>query len=482
MQLRRSLAWLALTGLASCGTGPEDTVQDPSTLLADVEEVGSIDEGISFAPTALAAFDTTLQAPKCGTAAAVCDTGTLVQGRGAMGPETNAPNTLHDSCADGDYGSYQADESLESLKVSTVDRTNFAPGKQVNIEARVWAYSADYDTLDLYHAPNANSPSWTLVATLTPASWGQQTLQATYTLPTGSLQAIRGVFRSTSTSTPCSTGAFDDHDDLVFAVGTGSSDTTHPTTSLTAPAAGATLTGTVTVSASASDNVGVTKIEFYAGSTLIGTDTTAPYSLSWNTTGVANGTYSLTSKAYDAAGNVGTSAARSVTVSNTGGTCGTTQQLLANAGFESGNTGWTTSANVIGTGEARTGSWRALMGGRGLNISYTLEQQVTIPATACTATLRFWLKITTTETPGAGHDAGAGPRQRRAAAPDAGHLQQRGRGQRLRPAVLQPERLQGADPPDLHAGSGGRLLHYPLLRGRHGADDHPLGRVDFQHP
>jgi hypothetical protein len=292
---------------------------------------------------------------------------------------------------------------FQALKVSTVDGSNFGAGKQVNIDAQVWAYSPDFDSLDLYYTSNANSPTWIFLATLFPNASGLQTLRTTYTLPAGALQAIRGVFRSTGTQTPCTGGAYDDHDDLVFAV-SSSSDTTKPTTSLTAPAAGATLTGTVTVSASASDNVGVTKVEFYAGSTRIGTDTTAPYSISWNTTTVANGTYSLTSKAYDAAGNVGVSAARSVTVSNSGSVpCGITEQLLANPGFESGNVSWTTSPNVIGSNatQARTGSWRALMGSQGLGISYDMQQQITIPSTACTATLKFWLKITTQEAAGA---------------------------------------------------------------------------------
>ena len=84
------------------------------------------------------------------------------------------------------------------------------------------------------------------------------------------------------------------------------SDTTAPTTKLTAPGILATLKGTFTVSASASDDVGVTKVEFYAGAKLIGTATTAPYSIAWDTAKVANSLYILTSKAYDAAGNVGT--------------------------------------------------------------------------------------------------------------------------------------------------------------------------------
>src|SRR5260221_3065052 len=93
-------------------------------------------------------------------------------------------------------------------------------------------------------------------------------------------------------------------------------DTTPPTTSITSPAAGATVSGTTSVTASASDNVGVTKVEFYLDNLLQSTSTVSPYTWSWNTTTTANGSHALTSKAYDAAGNVGTSAAVSVTVSN----------------------------------------------------------------------------------------------------------------------------------------------------------------------
>ncbi len=98
--------------------------------------------------------------------------------------------------------------------------------------------------------------------------------------------------------------------------GGGGGDITPPTTSITAPLAGATVSGTTSVTASASDNVGVTKVEFYLDGILQSTDTTSPYSWSWNTTTATNGSHSLTSKAYDAALNVGTSAAVGVTVSN----------------------------------------------------------------------------------------------------------------------------------------------------------------------
>ena len=85
-----------------------------------------------------------------------------------------------------------------------------------------------------------------------------------------------------------------------------------PTVSLTAPAAGATVRGTVAVSASASDDRGVAAVEFLVNGIVIGTDTLAPYSVSWRTTTLGNAT--LQARARDAAGNTATSASRTVRV------------------------------------------------------------------------------------------------------------------------------------------------------------------------
>jgi len=93
-------------------------------------------------------------------------------------------------------------------------------------------------------------------------------------------------------------------------------DTTPPAVGITAPTNGATVSGTISVSATASDDVGVTKVEFYQGSTLLQTVTSGPYSINWDTTTVADAAYLVTAKAYDAAGNSTTSTAVSVTVSN----------------------------------------------------------------------------------------------------------------------------------------------------------------------
>jgi|GEM_PF-1437970 len=97
---------------------------------------------------------------------------------------------------------------------------------------------------------------------------------------------------------------------------TGISDTTIPSVSLIAPTAGATLSGTATLSATATDNVAVTTVNFFQGTTLISADTVAPYTTTWNTTLVPNGTYILKAIAADAAGNTASTANVSVTVSN----------------------------------------------------------------------------------------------------------------------------------------------------------------------
>ncbi|MGW3352061.1 glycoside hydrolase family 48 protein [Nonomuraea rubra] len=91
---------------------------------------------------------------------------------------------------------------------------------------------------------------------------------------------------------------------------------TAPTVSLTSPTAGQTFTApaTVPISANAADADGtVAKVDFYQGSTLLGTDTSSPYSYNWQN--VAAGSYSITARATDNAGLVTTSAPVGITVS-----------------------------------------------------------------------------------------------------------------------------------------------------------------------
>ena len=93
-------------------------------------------------------------------------------------------------------------------------------------------------------------------------------------------------------------------------------DTTPPTLSITAPANGATVSGSVTVTASAGDNVGVTAVTISVDGTALCVDNTASYSCSWDTTKTTNASHTISATATDAAGNVGRAPSISITVSN----------------------------------------------------------------------------------------------------------------------------------------------------------------------
>jgi len=95
----------------------------------------------------------------------------------------------------------------------------------------------------------------------------------------------------------------------------GCRDTTKPNVAITSPADGSTVSGTVTVRATATDNVGVVKVEFYIDGQKVGEDTSSPYEYSWNTDNLQyNSAHTIQAKAYDNAGNVGESPVISVTI------------------------------------------------------------------------------------------------------------------------------------------------------------------------
>ncbi len=132
----------------------------------------------------------------------------------------------------------------------------------------------------------------------------------TATLSNGN-HTLTAIARDAAGNTTTSTG-------VTVNVSNTAPDTTAPAVSITAPAPGSTVSGTISVSATASDNVGVAGVQFRLdGNNLGAEDTSSPYSISWNTTAASNGSHSLTAVARDAAGNRTTSAAVTVTVNNT---------------------------------------------------------------------------------------------------------------------------------------------------------------------
>jgi poly(hydroxyalkanoate) depolymerase family esterase len=168
-----------------------------------------------------------------------------------------------------------------------------------------------------------------------------------------------------------------------------STDTTPPTVNVTAPVNAATVSGTVDVTASATDGVGVTKVEFYVDGVLADTDTAAPFVFTWTTTGVANGSHSLMAKAYDAANNVRADNDTSVTVSNS--TAGTTTVSFSSITTEDGYV----KANADGTTPA-VGTLTTLATGKGTDAKYNRTflsfDTSTLPDTA--TLVRASLKVT----------------------------------------------------------------------------------------
>ncbi len=80
-------------------------------------------------------------------------------------------------------------------------------------------------------------------------------------------------------------------------------DTTPPTVSITNPKDNAVVSGVVTIKVDASDSSGIAKVEFYVGDSKVGEDSSKPYQYSWDTKKIKDGTYVITVRATDGAGN-----------------------------------------------------------------------------------------------------------------------------------------------------------------------------------
>ena len=177
---------------------------------------------VGSASAQTAVYNSTLKAPGCATVGTSCDSGpSLLLGRDTMsgGAEPHQPNTINNSCADGTSGTFHSDESNDRIVVASTSGGALTHGTTATVTATVWAWSGyTSDSLDLYYAANANSPTWVLIKTIKPTKAGAQSLSATFTLPTGALQAVRAQFRYLGSASACTAGSYNDHDDLIFAV------------------------------------------------------------------------------------------------------------------------------------------------------------------------------------------------------------------------------------------------------------------------
>jgi hypothetical protein len=141
--------------------------------------------------------------------------------------EANRPNTLG-TCTDGNSGSYHYDESIDKLVVrsgeedGTGSGVDMAEGGRATIVATVYPwFSGSSDFADFYYAADSSNPQWQFIGTKKPAGSGLQELKMSFTLPQGTNQAVRVNFRYRGvqgSNGACSSGSYDDNDDLAFAV------------------------------------------------------------------------------------------------------------------------------------------------------------------------------------------------------------------------------------------------------------------------
>jgi hypothetical protein len=173
----------------------------------------------------------------------------------------------------------------------------------------------------------------------------------------GSSQAVKVRFTPTTTTTVSTTLTFTAAGTTLSVILTGNGaaapasatvDATPPTVAVTAPGSGNTVTGSVTVSANATDNVGVVGVQFRVDGATLGAELTAPpYTVTWNTTSTVDGSHVLTAVARDAAGNRATSPGVSVSVQNAAPVADTTAPTISDVTLSVTSTsavfGWTTN-------------------------------------------------------------------------------------------------------------------------------------------
>jgi peptidoglycan/xylan/chitin deacetylase (PgdA/CDA1 family) len=149
-----------------------------------------------------------------------------------------------------------------------------------------------------------SSPTFPASSTWTQASW------VTPVVPSGVTGLTFGLALNANGSLTVDDLGMDD------ASPTGSADRTPPTVSLTAPAPNSTVSGSVPITATATDNVAIDHVDFLVDGATVGTRSATPYTFSWNARSVANGTHTIAARAFDTSGNAATTAAITVRVSN----------------------------------------------------------------------------------------------------------------------------------------------------------------------
>ncbi len=284
-----ALAWPAVGSAASCTISPSN----PTINMAGSVSWSATYSGFSRTPTYAWTFpggnpaSSTSATRSVSYANAGASTTSLKLTRGGTSATCTSTVTVRDTKAPTVPGGLTA---------------TLAGATQVNL---AWSDSTDNVAVTGYRVERCTGASCTnfaQIATPTTASYSNTGLTAgttyRYRVRAADAAANLSAYSSTVNAT------------------TPAGDTTKPNVSISTPTPGPYhAPGIVPVNATATDNVGVTKVEFYDGATLQGTDTSTPYSYNWSIVASDAGTsHNWTAKAYDAAGNVGTTAALSLTV------------------------------------------------------------------------------------------------------------------------------------------------------------------------
>ena len=151
----------------------------------------------------IATYDNSYKAPRCVVYGSECSSGNLLDGRGTIsgGSEANAPNTINNSCQDGNSGTYHDDESIDKIVVRSgyVDGTGegsvMKAGQRATILATVWAWgTGSSDSADFYYSTDDDS-SWTYIGTKKPTQGGENVLSIDYELPEAQIHRVRVNYR-----------------------------------------------------------------------------------------------------------------------------------------------------------------------------------------------------------------------------------------------------------------------------------------------
>ena len=125
---------------------------------------------------------------------------------------------------------------------------------------------------------------------------------------------------------------------------------TAPTATITAPLSGATVGGITPISATAADDKGVAKVEYFVDGLSIGISTTGPFTINWDTTKLLNGSHAIRVRATDTIGQIGDSAIISVTVQNgdTNAPSNPSGLAASASAYNRVNLSWTASTDNVG--------------------------------------------------------------------------------------------------------------------------------------